>query len=73
MKCPYCGKEMNLGYIDQDRFPLKWVPEEYSTSVINSLPFVKGIKLTSLLTNSTVRTYYCKSCRKLVIDLDNLY
>lgn len=28
MECPYCKKEMTLGYVEQTdlRFPLRWVP-----------------------------------------------
>ena len=27
MKCPYCGKEMQLGFIPTDTTPAQWIPE----------------------------------------------
>ncbi|WP_179632189.1 PF20097 family protein [Clostridium peptidivorans] len=45
MKCPYCGAEMKRGFISQDRYSLKWIPEEkYKGGLFQW--FSKGIKLT---------------------------
>ncbi|WP_235858754.1 PF20097 family protein [Traorella massiliensis] len=27
MKCPYCGKEMQHGYIPTDTTPAQWIPD----------------------------------------------
>ena len=72
-KCPYCGKEMDLGYINQDRFALKWVPEEkYKGPLLTSF-FTKGIVLTGYkvadnLESLSVEALYCKECQKIIIN-----
>lgn len=65
--CPYCGKEMHLGFIHQDRYAIKWIPEENDKWALLSW-LSKGIKLTDLTTNSSVEAFYCKDCEKIIID-----
>lgn len=65
MKCPYCDKNMKLGRIWQDRYALKWVPQD------GGLPFMKKIKLTSMLEDRPfIESYYCDSCKILITKLD---
>lgn len=66
--CPYCDKEMYLGFINQDRYALKWVPEEKDKGSVLQW-FSKGIKLTDLTTNGSVKSFYCKNCEKIIIDI----
>lgn len=68
--CPYCGKEMNLGYIHQDRYALKWIPEEKNKGALLQW-FSKGIKLTDVTTGVSVESFYCKECQKIIIDTEN--
>ena len=72
MNCPYCKKDMIEGSISQDRYALKLVPDERDRGVLNYTALVKGIKLTSLLDDIRVKVFYCKQCRKFLIDQDNL-
>ena len=72
MKCPFCGEEMLVGNISQDRYALKWVPSEKDRGLLNFTPFVKGIKLTSMLDGTKVKVFYCEKCRKFIIDQDDL-
>ncbi len=71
-KCPYCGNEMALGYINQDRYALKWVPEKkYKGPLVRS--FRKGIILTGYrvkdnLEAFSLETLYCETCQKMIID-----
>lgn len=65
--CPYCGKEMHLGFINQDRFSLKWIPEEKDSGFLFQF-FKKGIKLTDTYTKGSVEAYYCGDCEKIIID-----
>lgn len=67
--CPYCGKEMELGYIPQGRFSLKWIPEEKNKGPLLTW-FPKGIKLTDLYSNGTVESFYCNDCEKIIIDTE---
>lgn len=72
MKCPFCKEEMKIGTISQDRYALKWVPEDADKGLLNFTPFIKGIKLTSM-SNLTVKAFHCEICRKFIIDEDNLH
>ncbi len=63
---------MTVGSITQDRYALKWVPQEKDLGLLNFTPFVKGIKLTSMMDGATVKMFYCEPCRKFVIDQDEL-
>lgn len=45
MKCPFCKEEMKTGTISQDRYALKWVPEDADKGLLNFTPFIKGINL----------------------------
>lgn len=65
--CPYCGKEMHLGSIYQDRYALKWIPEENDKGLLLQW-LSKGIRLTDLTTNYSVDSFYCNKCEKIIID-----
>lgn len=64
MKCPFCKEEMKTGTISQDRYALKWVPEESDKGLLNFTPFIKGIKLTSM-SNLTVKVFIVKTAENL--------
>ena len=72
MKCPYCDKEMTIGSIMQDRYALKWVASGNDKGLLNFTFLVKGIKLTSMMEDPTVKVFYCEPCRKFIIDQDDL-
>lgn len=72
MKCPFCKEEMRVGSISQDRYALKWVPDDQDKGLLNFTPLVKGIKLTSIDDGMTVKVFYCEACRKFIIDQDDL-
>ena len=69
MKCPYCKKEMELGFIQSpqeiswkkgDKRPLLGRAQFHEGSVILSeLSFLKGSAVTSFL---------CRECKKVIID-----
>ena len=66
MKCPYCDKEMELGFVPQTRIgaPLYWSSEEKMDG-----PFIdkKEIKLTSIR-RLKFPMHHCAACRKFVVD-----
>lgn len=72
MVCPYCGREMAVGSITQERYALKWVPIENDRGFLNFTGLVKGIKLTSALDDQTVKVFHCAACAKFVIDQNDL-
>lgn len=68
--CPYCEKEIKLGFINGDRYTLKWVAEENDNGAVLQW-FSKGVKLTEPLTNPSIESFYCESCNKIIIDTGN--
>ena len=69
MKCPYCGKEMELGLISSPR-ELSWIKGKKKpyfgraefhdgAVVLSELSFIKG---------SAVAAYLCRNCEKVIID-----
>ncbi|WP_099469890.1 PF20097 family protein [Konateibacter massiliensis] len=69
MKCPYCSKEMEEGYIPSDRYSLKWINKNKKSKwpLLN-----EKIKLTSILTEPYVEAFHCSECEKIIIDLKNI-
>ena len=70
MICPYCNCEMEKGFIDQARItiPVYWYPAERERGFFKSVK--RDIKITSPFDSTPA--YYCKDCRKLIIDQDDL-
>ena len=68
MKCPYCGQEMVLGYV-QCRDGLFWTPKKQPVAALSC--FGRGrICLANSASNSvnTACAFHCETCRKIVID-----
>ena len=69
MTCPFCNKEMRLGYIDQQRitFGLQWYP-----AIPRGTGFTaqsrEAVKLSSAKKSGTVKAYRCEECKKILID-----
>ena len=68
MKCPYCNKEMESGYI-QCRDGVTWTPKK---QLIASLSFLgnDSVSLANGATDNsrTVYAYKCDECKKVIID-----
>lgn len=68
MKCPYCQKEMEAGFI-QCRDGVAWTPKKYLIAAFS--PFGKN---SVSLANDTIRdpdaviAWHCADCKKVVID-----
>ena len=68
MKCPYCGEEMTLGYI-QCRDGLTWTPRRQLVAALSFLgrdavPLSNG----AADNNKTVYAHRCAACQKILID-----
>ena len=68
MNCPYCQKEMALGYI-QCRDGLVWTPRRQPVAALSilgrdSVPLSNGAADNS----RTVYAYRCADCQKVIID-----
>lgn len=69
MECPYCHQKMEKGVIHGDRYAIKWIEESRDRGGIISL-FQKGIKLTNPWTSNEIEAYYCRNCKKMIIDIN---
>ena len=65
MICPYCGKEMTLGYIYGDRSRIKWISKEDDLGIVLTW-FSKGIILTDFVENK-LEVHYCKDDEVFII------
>ncbi len=72
MKCPYCEKEMKKGILYGDgRSKVHWNEGD------KKLPALEGLVgkgcLTAVkysLATFTIESYYCKSCKKMMIETE---
>ena len=68
MHCPYCGKEMELGYI-QCRDGVTWTPKKHFVVAV-SLLGKDSVSLENGAANNsrTVYAYKCGDCKKVIVD-----
>ena len=71
MICPYCEEEMQKGWIEQERFGLRWTPCE-KRGFLESLLEPHDIRLTSLSHGGRLIVYHCEKCRKFIIDENDI-
>ncbi len=72
MKCPYCEKEMQNGYIPTDTTPAQWLPEGEKQSLFK-LKYSKNCK--KLISENTsfgihAIAYYCGNCGIVLLNED---
>ena len=70
MICPFCQSEMVKGYLYGDRYALKWQAED--SKLIAGIWSAGGIKFkkNSVLGRPRTESFMCKSCKKMVIDVN---
>ena len=66
MKCPYCNKEMELGYI-QCRDGIFWTPKKQLVAALSCFGR-NSVSLDNGNGKTTVYAYKCSGCKKVVID-----
>lgn len=69
MKCPYCGEEMELGYI-QCRDQIIWDTKKRAVAALPSLRD-DAVLLKSgegPFSGASVSAYHCRKCQKIIID-----
>ena len=68
MNCPYCQKEMTLGYI-QCRDGVTWTPSRQPVAALSALGRGSVSLSNGAADNSrTVYAYRCADCQKVIID-----
>lgn len=60
MQCPYCGNEMEIGYL-QSRDGIGWGKKELLLKAFSELFAEKPL-------GKVVETYRCRQCKKMIID-----
>ena len=68
MNCPFCQKEMLLGYI-QCRDGLTWTPRRQSVAALSRLGR-DSVSLSNCAADNsrTVYAHRCADCQKIIID-----
>ena len=61
MNCPYCGKEMEFGYLHSGREPVIWSPKEFKLFAVSG----KKDELLVRYGDISSEAYICKNCRIL--------
>ena len=69
MKCPYCNKEMELGFIQSNR-EIVWFHERHKVSLLSYEEEDVVLSETDFLRGSTVISHLCRSCEKVIIDYE---
>ena len=80
MKCPYCKKEMLFGRIkNETKHPFQfsqyyfYIEENFhwkgNMQFLNPFILKDGIYLNSSKYSEIENCYYCKNCKKVIIDL----
>lgn len=68
MTCPFCGKEMEEGYLQSAR-PIVWAEDE--KAFFPSVAFgKKDVSVTGML-DTVQKSYLCRTCNKIVTDLSD--
>ncbi len=72
MKCPYCNKEMELGYI-QCRDGVTWTPKKQLVAALSVLG-KDSLQLTNGADDNfkTVYAFKCSDCKKVIIEYNEI-
>lgn len=65
MNCPYCNSEMKRGIIEAKSQPI-WTTRQK----ISIFKRKDEIALSNFTDTEYSAAYYCESCRKIIIDID---
>lgn len=70
--CPYCGKQLEIGYIQSPR-PVSWLPKKIKMFAKSSFTENGAIILSEgkILSAPCVIAYNCRACKAIIIDYDN--
>ena len=68
MKCPYCNKEMSVGYIHNGNQPVQWIPGNKKPSAFRFSVTDGGVKLNNKLSlgGYNAEAFYCDACHIVI-------
>lgn len=67
MKCPFCGKEMELGFI-QCRDGMHWTPKKQLVAALSAFGKDSVSLENGAGSDRTVYAYKCGDCKKVILD-----
>ncbi|WP_458406994.1 PF20097 family protein [Anaerotignum sp.] len=67
MKCPYCQKEMEKGFI-QCRDGVTWTPKKQLVAAFSSLGRGSVSLENGAGNDRTVYAHHCEDCKKVIVD-----
>lgn len=70
MKCPYCGKEMDEGFMVSPQFDFCWTPKDKKprTFVNHPREYEVMLKKRNFFKSTKLKVYRCSNCGKEIID-----
>ena len=68
MKCPYCNKEMQLGYIHNGNQPVQWFPNDSKPSAFRFSKADDGVSLVNefKMSGYKAQAHYCSNCNIVI-------
>jgi len=71
MKCPYCQRELSIGYLYNNDKPVQWIPDGNKPSFWRFAADTSGVTLKNShfpFHRASYRTeaYYCPACRIVI-------
>ena len=69
MKCPYCSKEMESGFIKSSHH-MHWGKEKELGFLPNDLKLTKN-SFEGMLDGKFVESYYCSDCKKIIVSFED--
>lgn len=68
MKCPYCSREMEAGYIHNGNQPVQWIPNGKKPSIFKFSAADDGVKLSNKFSMGgyDAEAYYCDACHVVI-------
>ncbi len=73
MDCPYCGKEMQAGFLQSERDGrLSWDVKKRILPVFGLLSDEHFVLKTPLSSTNEVPAHKCRACKKILIDYTDL-
>ena len=72
MKCPYCGKEMQSGFVPTDETPAQWIPDGKKQSLLKTKYSndCKKIVYEDTFFGIHAKADYCETCGIILLKED---
>lgn len=69
MECPYCGKEMTQGYLNNRQKPIQWIPDGKDPGFLNYMKAKDGVTLENefnVIDGYNAEAHYCSECMLVI-------